>query len=206
MTSLLEYRRKRSFDKTQEPLPKRKSSQSGRRFVVQKHRARNLHYDLRLEADGVLKSWAVPKGPYLNPHIKRLAMAVEDHPLDYANFEGVIPAEEYGGGTVMIWDRGTYQPENGKNVAALLKKGELKFELKGKKLRGSWVLVRTRTRSWLLMKHRDVHASEEDITAVSARSVASGRSLAEIASDEGGDVEKAASGDPSSVGIKKQKR
>src|SRR5262245_58958799 len=206
MGSLSEYRRKRSFNKTREPLPETKRYKSGHRFVVQKHRARNLHYDLRLEVDGLLKSWAVPKGPSLDTHVKRLAMAVEDHPLDYADFEGVIPEGEYGGGTVMLWDQGTYEPENGTDVASLLKKGELKFKLKGKKLKGSWVLVRTGARNWLLMKHRDVYVSDEDITEASPRSVTTGRTLAEIASAEGGDVEKAATGDPVSTGRKKRKR
>jgi len=133
-------------------------------------------------------------------------MAVEDHPLDYADFEGVIPEGEYGGGTVMLWDQGTYEPENGTDVASLLQKGELKFKLKGKKLKGSWVLVRTRARNWLLIKHRDSYVSDEDITETFPRSVTTGRMLAEIASAEGGDVEKAAAGDPVSTGRKKRKR
>lgn len=206
MSSLSEYQRKRSFERSGEPPPRKKHSKTGLRFVIQKHRARNLHYDLRLEADGVLKSWAVPKGPSLDPRNKRLAMAVEDHPLEYADFEGVIPEGEYGGGTVMVWDRGTYRPENGNNVAVLVRKGELKFELKGKKLRGSWVLVRTRDRNWLLIKHRDTHASQEDITESAAKSVRSGRSLAEIASAEGGNVEKAETGDPAAVKSKTRKK
>jgi bifunctional non-homologous end joining protein LigD len=157
---------------------------------------------LRLEADGVLKSWAVPKGPSLDPSVKRLAMAVEDHPVDYAKFEGVIPEGEYGGGTVMVWDRGKYSPEGTEDVSGALRKGELKFTLNGKKLKGSWVLVRTRGRgggsrpSWLLIKHRDEWASKEDITELAPRSAVSNRLLVEIARDEGGDVRKAADGDP----------
>ncbi len=142
MASLTEYKKKRKFDKTPEPGPKKKRTRSGHIFVVQKHRATQLHYDFRLEADGVLKSWAVPKGPSLDPKVKRLAMQVEDHPVDYAKFEGVIPEGEYGGGTVMVWDYGTYEPENNENVSEALRKGELKFTLNGEKLQGSWVLVR----------------------------------------------------------------
>src|SRR6266496_4283297 len=123
MRSLKEYQRKRRFAKTSEPIPQRKESRTGRTFVVQKHRAGHLHYDLRLEADGVLKSWAVPKGPSLDPSVKRLAMAVEDHPVDYAKFEGVIPEGEYGGGTVMIWDNGGWTPES-PDVDEALKKGD----------------------------------------------------------------------------------
>ena len=200
MNSLRTYAQKRRFDQTPEPKPKPgKHGKSNRRFVVQKHRARNLHYDFRLEADGVLKSWAVPKGLSPNPRVKRLAMAVEDHPLGYADFEGVIPEGQYGGGTVMVWDRGTYEPENGEQISALIKKGELKFKLNGKKLKGSWVLVRTRDRSWLLIKHRDRYASEDELTETSPTSVLTQRTLAEIASQEGGNLEKATSGDPRSL-------
>jgi bifunctional non-homologous end joining protein LigD len=198
MNSLRTYERKRRFDQTPEPKPKKRQGQFRNRFVIQKHRARNLHYDLRIEVDGVLKSWAVPKGPSPNPKTKRLAMAVEDHPLDYADFEGVIPEGQYGGGTVMVWDQGTYEPENGENVGALLRKGELKFRLKGKKLKGSWVLVRTHDRNWLLIKHRDKYASKEDLTETSPTSVSTQRTLAEIAAEGGGNVEKAATGDPRS--------
>ena len=197
MASLTEYKKKRKFDKTPEPGPKKKKTRTGRMFVVQKHRATQLHYDFRLEADGVLKSWAVPKGPSLDPTVKRLAMEVQDHPVDYAKFEGVIPEGEYGGGTVMVWDYGTYAPEKkGENVTAALEKGELKFSLDGQKLKGSWVLVRTRGRQWLLLKHRDYYTTEEEVTELAPVSILTRRTLAEIAEDEGGNIKKAASGDP----------
>jgi bifunctional non-homologous end joining protein LigD len=178
---------------------------------VQKHRATQLHYDFRLEADGVLKSWAVPKGPPMDPAVKRLAMQVEDHPVDYANFEGVIPEGEYGGGTVMVWDMGVYAPENTDNVSKALAKGELKFVLLGKKLKGSFVLVRTRERQWLLMKHKDEYATAgEDIAETQPYSILTKRTLAEIAEDEGGVVAKAATGDPKKLprrsGTKRRKK
>ena len=210
MASLTEYKKKRKFNKTPEPGPEKKRTKSGRLFVVQKHRATQLHYDFRLEADGVLKSWAVPKGPSLDPSVKRLAMQVEDHPVDYADFEGVIPEGEYGGGTVMVWDIGTYEPENTDDVSAALRKGELKFSLNGKKLKGSWVLVRTRERQWLLLKHRDYYTTEEEVTEIAPASILSRRTLAEIAEDEGGDVKKAATGDPKTIprrtGVKRRKK
>jgi bifunctional non-homologous end joining protein LigD len=196
MSPLDEYKKKRSFSKTSEPLPKKKDSASGRMFVVQKHRASRLHYDLRLEDRGVLKSWAVPKGPSLDPSVKRLAMAVEDHPVDYAGFEGIIPEGEYGGGTVMVWDHGTYHPEGSEDLDDPLRKGEVKFTLNGTKLKGSWVLVRTRDRQWLLIKHRDRYSTTDEVTLSKPASALSGRMLAEIAADEGGDVEKAKTGDP----------
>ena len=194
--SLTEYKKKRSFKKTPEPGPEKKSSEFGNIFVVQKHRATQLHYDFRLEADGVLLSWAVPKGPSMDPNVKRLAMHVEDHPVDYARFEGVIPEGEYGGGTVMVWDTGIYGPENTTSVSKAVAKGELKFALLGEKLKGSFVLVRTREPQWLLIKHRDKYAREGDITETQPFSVLTKRTLAEIAKDEGGDVKKAATGDP----------
>ena len=203
--SLSEYRRKRHFGNTPEPPGSEDSTQRHGRgliYVIQKHRASQLHYDLRLEWNGVLLSWAVPKGPSLDPAVKRLATQVEDHPAAYASFEGVIPENEYGGGTVMVWDKGTRVPEV-EDVAAALQKGDLKFTLRGKKLKGSWVLVRTRgfgrnpTRpSWLLIKHRDRYASSEAVTETEPYSAASHRLLADIARDEGGDVERAATGDP----------
>jgi bifunctional non-homologous end joining protein LigD len=202
---LIEYQRKRRFDATPEPSGDKKPARKRDRgliYVIQKHRASQLHYDFRLEWDGVLISWAVPKGPSLDPSVKRLATRVEDHPLDYAEFEGVIPEGEYGGETVMAWDRGTWVPEE-EDVGSALEKGELKFTLRGKKLKGSWVLVRTRgfgknpTRSsWLLIKHRDRYASTKDITESEPYSVATRRLLAEIAKDGDGDVGKAATGDP----------
>ncbi len=201
---LEEYRRKRRFGVTSEPSgavrPRRRTKKL--RFVVQKHRASRLHYDFRLEWDGVLLSWAVPKGPSLDPSVKRLAMQVEDHPIEYATFEGVIPAGEYGGGTVMVWDHGTWTPEVA-DVAKSLAKGDLKFTLAGEKLHGSWVLVRTRGyqggKSWLLIKHRDEAASTDDIAEEAPRSVVSDRLLAEIAFEEGGDVRQAVSADPPSA-------
>ena len=144
--SLETYRKKRRFDQTPEPSGRKEktSRRSAKlRFVVQMHRATRLHYDFRLEADGVLASWAVPKGPSLDPSNKRFAMQTEDHPIEYNQFEGVIPEGEYGGGTVMIWDRGTWEPEV-EDVDRALAKGDLKFTLHGRKLGGSWVLVRMR--------------------------------------------------------------
>jgi len=202
--TLDEYHKKRDFQKTPEPSGKGEIRKTSDKliYVIQKHRATQLHYDFRLEWSGTLLSWAVPKGPSLDPSVKRLAMQVEDHPIDYANFEGVIPADEYGGGTVMVWDTGTWEPEV-PDVDEALRKGDLKFQLYGKKLQGSWVLVRTRgfgsskgKSSWLLIKHRDVYASEEDITTDQPYSAVSHRLLADIARNGGGNVEQAATGDP----------
>src|SRR3954468_8440937 len=177
---LEEYKRKRNFQKTPEPEGKVAPKHEERFFCVQKHLASHLHYDFRLEHNGVLLSWAVPKGPSLDPKTKRLAMHVEDHPLEYGTFEGVIPSG-YGAGIVMLWDQGTWTPES-PDVEAALKKGDLKFTLDGYKLKGSWVLVRTGgrygsrggdARSWLLIKHRDDWAGEVDITEFAPRSVKS---------------------------------
>ncbi len=203
---LEEYREKRNFDVTEEPKGARpRANSSTLLYVIQKHQASHLHYDFRLEWRGVLLSWAVPKGPSLDPAVKRLATSVEDHPLEYGNFEGVIPEGEYGGGTVMLWDRGTWTPEV-PDVDAALEKGDLKFTLSGKKLRGSWVLVRTKLGyggskkpQWLLIKHRDRYVSSEDILTEKPRSVLTNRLLAQIAGDAGGDVARAAKGDP--VGV-----
>jgi bifunctional non-homologous end joining protein LigD len=178
---LAEYNRKRRFDVTPEPAGRlREAKKAKGEFVVQKHRASRLHYDFRLEHDGAMLSWAVPKGPSLDPAIKRFAMQTEDHPIEYNRFEGVIPEGEYGAGTVMIWDQGTWEPEV-EDVDRALAKGDLKFRLNGKKLRGSWVLVRMRDRQWLLIKHRDAAASNHDITAAKPRSAVSRRTLAGIA-------------------------
>jgi bifunctional non-homologous end joining protein LigD len=173
--------------------------------LIQKHQASHLHYDFRLEWRGALLSWAVPKGPSLNASVKRLAMRVEDHPVAYGDFEGVISEGQYGAGTVMLWDHGTWRPEE-PDVDACLRKGELKFSLAGKKLKGSWALIRTaESRShgrprWLLIKHRDSFASLRDILVEQPRSVRSHRLLAQIARDEHGHVAKAAQGDPMGSG------
>jgi bifunctional non-homologous end joining protein LigD len=202
--TLEEYRKKRHFGVTPEPAGKTEKTDrkdEGLIYVVQKHRATQLHYDFRLEWKGTLLSWAVPKGPPLDPSVKRLAMQVEDHPIDYAKFEGVIPAGEYGGGTVMVWDIGTWEPEQ-PDVDRAIEKGDLKFTLHGEKLKGSWVLVRTRgfggssKPTWLLIKHRDKYASSKDVTLTEPRSVLTNRLLADIARDNGGNVEEAATGDP----------
>ena len=188
---LAEYRQKRDFKRTAEPEGGGKRASSAKAdklaFVIQKHAATRLHYDLRLELDGVMKSWAVPKGPSADPSVKRLAMQVEDHPVEYNTFEGTIPKGEYGGGTVMLWDRGWYEPEKGEGEAGVregLRKGDLKIVFHGKRMKGSWVLVRTRgwggggasgKPSWLLIKHRDEHVQpldtliEENMTSVTTR-------------------------------------
>jgi bifunctional non-homologous end joining protein LigD len=191
---LTEYHRKRHFDRTPEPkgkTAKAKGAAAERgRFVIQKHDATRLHYDFRLESDGVLKSWAVPKGPSLDPKEKRLAVEVEDHPIEYGTFEGIIPEGEYGGGTVLLWDQGHWQPEG--DVRAGLKKGHLKFRLDGEKLQGGWALIRLRgdggdergKPNWLLIKEDDEEARptrKGDITKQRPESVASGRALEEIA-------------------------
>jgi len=189
------YRSKRNFAKTAEPSGAAEiASSNRRRFVIQKHDATRLHYDLRLELDGVFKSWAVTRGPSLDPHDKRLAVEVEDHPLDYGDFEGTIPKDQYGGGTVQLWDRGYWTPE-GKNVPKqALAEGDLKFTLEGERLHGSWVLVRMnhdrtggKRTNWLLIKHHDAAARDGDGDAILSkdRSVASGRTMAAIAAGKG---------------------
>jgi len=173
------YAKKRNFKKTSEPSVKTKASARGAlTYAIQKHSASRLHYDFRLEGGGVLLSWAVPKGPSLDPSVKRLAVAVEDHPIAYGGFEGIIPAGQYGGGEVIVWDRGTYCPDSAldstlsrkeqeKEIQSGLKKGKLSFTLYGKKLHGSWTLVKTRRseKDWLLIKHTDKYVdTEHDIT------------------------------------------
>ncbi len=188
---LLEYRRKRDFARTAEPAGGRTAAKKKLAFVIQKHAASRLHYDLRLELDGVMKSWAVPKGPSLDPAVKRLAMEVEDHPIEYNKFEGTIPEGEYGGGTVMIWDQGSYKyggddPDPIGGLRRGYEKGDFKFILQGKRLKGSWVLVRTRRGEskpqWLLIKHRDEYAEPgAEVTAAYETSASTGRSMEEIA-------------------------
>jgi bifunctional non-homologous end joining protein LigD len=192
LRKLSTYRKKRDFDKTAEPSGEVPVKPSKRwRFVIQKHAATRLHYDLRLEFNGVFKSWAVTKGPSLDPHDKRLAVEVEDHPLDYGDFEGTIPKGEYGGGTVELWDRGYWESEDPEQG---FKKGDLKFTLEGEKLHGSWVLVRMRNdrsggkrTNWLLIKHRDEFAKEGKDNKIldDDRSVASGRTMEQIAAGKG---------------------
>jgi bifunctional non-homologous end joining protein LigD len=189
---LAEYRRKRDFGRTGEPKgATRRRTATRLAYVIQRHEATRLHFDLRLELDGVMKSWAVPKGPSLDPAVKRLAIEVEDHPIDYNAFEGTIPEGEYGGGTVMLWDRGTYlyAGDTDDPLDALregYRRGDFKFELRGKRLGGSWVLVRTRRNGrknqWLLIKHRDEYA-DPDVDPVERyrTSVTTGRTMAQIA-------------------------
>lgn len=185
---LATYNAKRDFTQTPEPGGVRESSLAGDRFIVQKHAASRLHWDLRLEVDGVLKSWAVTRGPSLDPDDKRLAVRTEDHPLSYAEFEGVIPKGEYGGGTMMLWDRGTWEPVAGKS-AADLDEGHLHFILQGERMKGEWLLVRMKPRpgekreNWLLRKVADPHAGGVDLVERALSSVASGRTMAEIAAD-----------------------
>jgi bifunctional non-homologous end joining protein LigD len=199
--ALDKYKAKRNFSESPEPSgDTRHDSPKGRTprfFCVQKHLASHLHYDFRLEHNGVLLSWAVPKGPSLDPSTKRLAMAVEDHPVEYGEFEGVIPSG-YGAGIVMLWDRGTWTPEVD-DIEAALRKGDLKFTLDGFKLKGSWVLVRTKggrwggstgdsSRSWLLIKHRDEWSGDVDIAEFAPLSVKSGGDFADILSEGNPDI------------------
>lgn len=197
--SLAAYSRKRNFERTaeptgtQKPQPASQDSPSPARphrlYVIHKHDASRLHYDFRIELDGVLKSWAVPKGPCLDPSQKRLAVHVEDHPIEYGSFEGTIPEGEYGGGTVMLWDRGWWEPAGDGDPGEDYDNGTMKFLLHGEKLNGTWKLVRFRGRSdegenWLLIKSRDEHArplAEFDILKAAPDSVATGRSLEQIA-------------------------
>jgi len=193
MDRLSEYRRKRDFGVTAEPLGRPAVKHKTRHFVVQKHAARRLHYDLRLELDGVYKSWAVTKVPSLDPAVKRLAVEVEDHPLDYGTFEGTIPAGQYGGGTVQLWDRGKWLPQGDEPAGRALAEGHLKFVLKGERLNGGWALVRLRDENvrpgrkprhnWLLIKERDALARPggADLLLAETTSAKTGRTLEEIA-------------------------
>jgi bifunctional non-homologous end joining protein LigD len=188
-----EYRRKRDFSRTAEPRGRPRKAGRKLAYVIQKHAASHLHFDLRLELDGVMKSWAVPKGPSLDPSVKRLAMQVEDHPIEYNRFEGTIPQGEYGGGTVMIWDRGSYtyggneDTDPAEGLRRGYAKGDFKFVLEGERLAGSWVLVRTRRGDvrrpqWLLIKHRDEAAEPgSEVVEEYQSSVATGRTMDEIA-------------------------
>lgn len=184
---LEEYEKKRDFDKTAEPKGETKPSGGALRFVVQRHDASRLHYDFRLEYDGVLLSWAVPKGPSLNPKDKRLAVMVEDHPIDYRNFEGTIPDDEYGGGTVQLFDEGVWIPKG--DPGQSLKDGSLKFSLEGERLRGRWALIRMKPKkgeedkNWLLIKEKDEFVRDEDGVSLIATSVRTGRTLEEIAKE-----------------------
>lgn len=186
---LAEYNAKRDFTRTAEPAGKvPKARGKTLHFVIQKHAASHLHYDFRLELDGVMKSWAVPKGPSLDPMVRRLAMEVEDHPISYNTFEGTIPQGEYGGGTVMLWDRGTYEADDGGGGESLRRgyeKGELRFVMHGKRLQGGFVLARLRRPGrpqWLLIKRRDDYAdAKRDITAEETKSVVTKRTMEQIA-------------------------
>lgn len=188
--SLEEYRRKRDFERTPEPAGEEEtSSGKGRRFIVHKHHARSLHYDLRLEEGGVLRSWAVPKGPSLDPAQRRLAVAVEDHPVDYGDFEGVIPAGAYGAGRVIIWDRGFYAPSGEGAFADMLETGTAEFVLRGEKLRGGFTLIRAAmggsSRNWLLIKKKDGEARPgSDVTAEKPLSVVSGLDVEDVEEQE----------------------
>src|SRR5438874_3677581 len=202
---LAEYRKKRDFTRTREPAGDKPAPppRKGRlRFVIQKHAASHLHFDLRLELDGVMKSWAVPKGQSLDPSVKRLAMQVEDHPIDYNTFEGTIPKGEYGGGTVMLWDRGTYSSDTAASpheeedaIRDGLRRGDLKITFHGERLHGSFALIRMKFSrdssnsakpQWLLIKHRDEFATDEDVVADNMTSVESSRTMEEIASGKTG--------------------
>ena len=189
MDLLKKYREMRDFGDTPEPAGRSKKLAKGPLFVIQKHQASHLHYDFRLEMEGVLKSWAVPKGPSYDPATRRLAMMTEDHPYDYAAFEGVIPAGNYGAGNVIIWDQGTWEfIEPGDDPVAALKSGKLTFRLHGKKMFGEWALVKIRGKSssdkgneWLLLKHRDEFANEKvDVTKIAPRSVVSNKTVDEV--------------------------
>jgi bifunctional non-homologous end joining protein LigD len=187
---LVDYQRKRDFSRTSEPSGGKARPRRLPRFVVQKHSSRSLHYDFRLEVDGVLKSWAVPKGPSSDPNVRRLAVPTEDHPIEYAGFEGVIPKPEYGAGTVMVWDYGTYRnlrdrPDRPFSMERSVREGKIEVGLQGKKLKGAWVLVRTafgpKGSGWLLKKMKEEKTSEEEPVVVHPNSAKTGRKMEQIA-------------------------
>jgi len=189
---LAKYNAKRDFSKTAEPKGER-AGDTGHRFMVQKHDATRLHWDLRLEVDGVMKSWAVTRGPSLNPDDKRLAVQTEDHPISYADFEGTIPAGEYGGGTVMLWDQGRWVPEPGKDPRRTIEEGHLHFRLEGERMKGDWVMFRLKPKPgekaepWMLKKVTDEYAQPDDGDALvdnDVTSVTTNRTMAEIAAGE----------------------
>jgi bifunctional non-homologous end joining protein LigD len=194
LARLTRYRAKRDFDQTQEPRGRvGRARGKASKFVIQRHDATRLHFDLRLELDGVYRSWAVTKVPSLDPAVKRLAVEVEDHPLDYGTFEGTIPQGQYGGGTVQLWDRGTWRPQSDTSPAKDLAEGHLKFEIDGERMRGGWALIRMRDRettsartprhNWLLIKETDEfsRSGESDLLLKKVTSVKTGRTLEEIA-------------------------
>ncbi len=187
---LKEYHKKRNFKLTKEPFGKSKKSKKENIFVIQKHDATRLHYDFRLEVEGVLKSWAVPKGPSTNPKERRLAVPTEDHPIEYADFEGMIPEDEYGGGTVMVWDAGTYKnlkEDNTPSMKESLRKGHATFNLKGKKLKGGYALIRTskgKEEKWILVKEKDGKAdARRNPVSTENKSVLTCRTMNQIKKD-----------------------
>jgi bifunctional non-homologous end joining protein LigD len=217
MARLSLYNKKRDFAKTREPKGKLGRAH-GNRFVVQRHDATRLHFDLRLELAGVYKSWAVTKVPSVDPGVRRLAVEVEDHPLNYGTFEGTIPEGEYGGGTVQLWDRGTWRPKLGSDPEADLKKGHLKVELDGERMKGGWALIRLKDKdkygrrskrhNWLLIKEKDDAAQpgEEDALLAANTSVKTGRTLDEIAANKKGSVWHSNRSDKVETGSKKKTR
>ncbi len=182
------YREKRDFNRTSEPSGGAQTASTESRFVVQKHDASRLHYDFRIEVDGVLKSWAVPKGPSLDPRARRLAVPTEDHPIEYIDFEGTIPQGEYGGGTMLVWDTGTYRNLKPESMGEALEKGQLEIALEGRKLHGIFALIRTgkgEDGNWLLIKKKDEYAdAERDILEAEPNSALTGRSLEDVAAGE----------------------
>lgn len=197
--SLKTYEKKRDFSKTTEPQPSRikKTIINQPIFTIQEHHASHIHWDLRLEIDGVMPSWALPKGPSTDPKIKRLAVQTEDHPIDYATFEGVIPEGEYGAGTVMVWDYGTYEnihKKDGKIVPmpTCLKQGRMEFFLHGKKLQGGFVLIKIKN-NWIFFKKNDDYASKEDITKTESKSALTNRTIEQITAQESGKTYKGCS-------------